>query len=198
MFLLFLKWPKSMKSMTVSHFGRFLASKNLSFFLTFSINFSCFFRKGSGSTLLVPNKPVYTKKSDFVRPFHISMVSKIIPLGAIFTKKAVKKSDPFRPKRSWSRPCFSLNHSNYCTVGTYSFLKRHFLDEYFKNACFFLFSVVPFFIQFLSMVFNKTTVIMQPFSPPFLSKKRATFQKYVFLPMYASSRSFFFTFPYFY
>ena len=51
-------------------------------------------------------------------------------------------------RTSQSRPSFSLNHSNHCAVGTYWFLKGHFLGWFLVIFLFFLFSVVAFFITF--------------------------------------------------
>ena len=53
------------------------------------------------------------------------------------------------------------------------------------------------FGQFLAMVFKKTSVIMQPFSPPFFVKKRVTFQKNTFFQLFMSASSFFSIFLFF-
>ena len=47
-----------------------------------------------------------------------------------WAKKAPKTDNPECPRASRSRSCFSFNHSNYCAVGTYCFLQRHFWDAY--------------------------------------------------------------------
>ena len=93
-FLLFPQWLKSMKSMTVTHFDKFLAFKNLSFFTTFSIDFSSLFQKGSGSTLLVLKVPVYTKKSDLGALLKFPWPQKS-SLGAPFSRKEAPKSPVF-------------------------------------------------------------------------------------------------------
>ena len=44
-------------------------------------------------------------------------------------KGCKKEKSPQRAGPSLARPCFSLNHSSYCAVGTYWFSKRHLVDE---------------------------------------------------------------------
>ena len=57
--------------------------------------------------------------------------------------------------------------------------------------CFFVFSVLHFLVLFLHMVFNKTSVILQPFGPTFFDKKAPPSKKTRFFN-YSSSRLLFF------
>ena len=70
-------------------------------------------------------------------------------------------------------------------------LKTSFFVKIYVNLLFFLFSVVPFFMMFLSLVFNKTPVIAQRLSPPFFCKKRVIFQKTHIFQLFIFASSFF-------
>ena len=61
-------------------------------------------------------------------------------------------------------------------------------------CCISCFPLCPFFITFLSMISTKTTVIMQPLSPPFFEKKRAAFQKNSFFQFFLFAFVFFYNF----
>ena len=69
-----------------------------------------------------------------------------------------------------NRPCFSLNHSNYAAVGPYWILKRRFgmkVCSFFHIFLIFrLYIISPFFTP----LFHKTTVNVQPLSPPVFDK----------------------------
>ena len=68
------------------------------------------------------------------------------------------------------RPCFSLNHSNYAAVGPYWILKRRF----WMKVCSFVHSFLIFRLYiispFFTPLFHKTTVNVQPLSPPVFNK----------------------------
>ena len=61
-------------------------------------------------------------------------------------------------------------------------------------CCISCFPLCPFFITFLSTISTKTTVIMQPLSPPFFEKKRAAFQKNSFFQFFLFAFVFFYNF----
>ena len=64
--------------------------------------------------------------------------------GAFWTtfsaERAPKEHDPECREASWSRPCFSRKHGNYCAVGTYCFFKviRSMDFFFFRHAMFHL------------------------------------------------------------
>ena len=78
----------------------------------------------------------------------------------LFHQKAEFGHAAFLDGTSLSRPCFSRNHSNYCAVGAYWFLKGHFFDGDWLNFSFFCFSscyvLYAIFIKFV----DKTTAYL--------------------------------------
>ena len=77
-----------------------------------------------------------------------------------------------------SRPCCLRNHSNYCAVGTYCFLKGRFLAQDSPIFVFLCFSVCYLFLNIFITIFHNTTVNVQPLSPPnFETKKNAPYLK---------------------
>jgi hypothetical protein len=115
----------------------------------------------------------------------------MVPGISIFGKKVDIWSPCFRSESFWKRPCFSLNHSKYCTVGTYCFAKRHFFITFRYISCFYCFPLCLFLQRFFSIDFNKTPIIAQPLSPPFFGKKRVIFQKTHSFQLFIFASSFF-------
>ena len=61
------------------------------------------------------------------------------PLDYLFQQKAEFGHAAFPGGTSLSRPCFARDHSNYCAVGAYWFLKGHLFDGdllIFSFVCF--------------------------------------------------------------
>ena len=89
------------------------------------------------------------------------------PSGAKNASKFISTVVPFA---FLNRPCFSLNHSNYAAVGPYWILKRRFgmkVCSFFHIFLIFrLYIISPFFTP----LFHKTTVNVQPLSPPVFNK----------------------------
>ena len=69
-----------------------------------------------------------------------------------------------------NRPCFSLNHSNYAAVGPYWILKRRFWMKVCSFVHIFLIFRLYIISPFFTHLFHKTTVNVQPLSPPVFNK----------------------------
>ena len=94
--------------------------------------------------------------------------------GAFWTTlsaaRAPKEHGPECWEVSWSRPCFSRNHSNYWVVGTYCFFKGRFSD-----GDRFIFDV--FYVSLRYVLYNMSITFLQknlvnahPLSPQFFEK----------------------------
>ena len=129
-----------------------------------------FFRVSFSDTLFSSFFQHDTQKHDFWTPLGIQLGPKWHPKSAKWRKNDEKNSTWCSKKAFLNRPCFSLNHSNYAAVGPYWILKRRI---WMKVCTFFhiflifrLYMVSPFFTP----LFHKTTVNVQPLSPPVFNK----------------------------
>jgi hypothetical protein len=130
-------------------------------------------------------------KSRFLEPFWISRGPENDPRGDHFEPKGLQMASTFyRPLRLGADPAFHETTVITVPLGLTSFQNVFFL-YFLENFLFFLFSVVQFFMTFLSLVFNKTPIIAQPLSPPFFGKNRVIFQKTHIFQLFIFASSFF-------
>jgi hypothetical protein len=114
----FLEWPKNKKTICFSILYNGLGpSKTIDFPIDFHRFFMFFQNRSPGLFLEGPSADRLWKVGFWCR-FRFSWFSKRHPLDTIFKLKALKTARHRKLLTSFSRPCFSRNHSNPCAVGT--------------------------------------------------------------------------------
>ena len=109
------KFTKTYKNQCI--FNDF-ASQTPSFFGLFFVDFSCFVRNPSWRAFLAPKTATYTPKVNFWNHLGFPGIPKMALGASLLNQKGSKGRVLFPPGATWSRPCFSRNHSNPCAVGT--------------------------------------------------------------------------------
>ena len=112
------KFTKTYKNQCI--FNDF-ASQTPSFFGLFFVDFSCSVRNPFWKAFLAPKTPTYTPKVDFWNHLGFPRLPKMTFGATLLSQKGSKGRVLFPGVASFSRPCFSRNHSNLCAVGTWCF-----------------------------------------------------------------------------
>ena len=133
---------------------------------SFFIDFHVFSKPLLGTVFRGSQRRTFLKSWILV-PFLIFMIFKKGTFGQLFSLEKITFRFPaVLPVASFSRPCFSRNHSNYCAVGTDWFLKRHVFDGDWLIFDFFYFSLCYVLCNMFITCLHKTSVNAQPLSPP--------------------------------
>ena len=143
---------KARKVFVFQYFSMVLNHQKPLIFQSFFHRFFMFFQSRSpGPFLEGPSAELLWKVRCWCH-FRFSGFPKRLPFDYLFRQKAEFGHAAFPEGASLSRPCFSRNHSNYCAVGTYWFLKRHFSDGDWLNFVFLYFFCAMFYIILLSLL----------------------------------------------